>query len=138
MTLLSAAAEPIRHDLHQTGVFRDALEFVVLGINAITALVVVWGILYGTARFIRAEAIKLSGRSCDKERADLRKQVGFYLLFALELLIAADVLQTMISPTLEHLAILAGVSFIRIVIGYALGKELSHIHPETDERPANS
>ncbi len=137
MTLLAVAVQPRRHDLPHAGVLYDALEFVVLGINAITALVIVWGILYGTARFIRAEAIKLSGRSCDKERADLRKQVGFYLLFALELLIAADVLQTMISPTLEHLAILAGVSFIRIVIGYALGKELSHIQPETNGRPEN-
>ena len=106
----------------------SVLEFIVLAINVVTAAVLVWGVLYGGARFIRAEITNLSGRSCDKERADLRKQVGFYLLFALELLIAADVLQTMISPTLEHLAILAGVSFIRIVIGYALGKELSQIH----------
>ena len=57
----------------------------------------------------------------------LRKQVGFYLLFALELLIAADIIETMVQPSLEHLAILGGVVAVRIIVGFALAKELKHL-----------
>ncbi len=110
--------------------FHHALEWVVLAINAITVAVLAWGVAYGLVRFIATEAMRLRGQDCASQRADLRRQVGFYLLFALELLIAADLIETMISPTLEHLAILGGVALLRIVIGYALARELHELKAE--------
>lgn len=107
--------------------FQHVLEWIVLGISALTVAVLVWGVLYGAARFIATEAARLRGQDCETPRRALRKQVGFYLLFALELLIAADVIETMAEPTLEHLAILGGVAALRIVIGLALGRELKEL-----------
>lgn|GEM_PF-743779 len=121
---LNGASPVAVADAPQAGLFEQILHTVVHGINAVTVLVLVWGVLYGAARFVRAEKVRLSGRPCDQEMRDLRRAVGFYLLFALELLIAADVIETMLQPSLQHLAILGGVSAIRILIGYALGREL--------------
>jgi uncharacterized membrane protein len=42
----------------------------------------------------------------------------------LEFLIAADIIRTIIRPTLEELAILGGIVVIRTVISYFLGKEI--------------
>lgn len=110
---------------------KHILEYLVLGISVTTALVLTWGVLFGVIIFVRAELKRLSGRSCASDRILIRKQVGFYLLFGIELLIAADIIETMINPSLEHLAILAGVSAIRIATGYALGKEISHLDHDT-------
>jgi uncharacterized membrane protein len=44
------------------------------------------------------------------------------------MLIAADVLRTVFHPTLEELALLAGIVVIRTVISYFLDKELAASH----------
>ena len=49
-----------------------------------------------------------------------------------ELLIAADVIETMLEPTLDHLAILGGIALIRILVGYALSKELEGVAHEQE------
>jgi len=124
---MSISETPVLAD---ASLYESLLHSVVLGINAATVLVLAWGVLYGLIRFVRIEAGRLGKGACQEGMAALRRQVGFYLLFALELLIAADVIETMLSPTLEHLGILAGIAVIRIVIGYALGRELNEIHRE--------
>jgi len=127
MMLSTLASGPL-HAAHDN--FMIALEWVVLSINAITVLVLVWGVLCGVRQFIRFELTRATGEDWAHQRDSIRKLVGFYLLFGLELLIAADVIETMIRPTLEQVAILAGVSMIRIATGFALGREISEL-PET-------
>ena len=53
-----------------------------------------------------------------------RYHIGYHLLLGLEFLIAADIVRTIVSPTLEELGILGAIVVIRIVIGYFLGKEI--------------
>lgn len=113
--------------------FMGALEWVVLGINAVTVVVLVWGVVCGARKFIAIETKRMSGGDWERERDSIRRLVGFYLLFGLELLIAADVIETMIRPTLDQLAILGGVSLIRIITGFALGREIK----ELSEAPTN-
>ncbi len=105
-----------------------AVEWVVHAINIVTILVLVWGVARGFVQFVACELRRVGSAARAAAQARLRRQVGFYLLFGLELLIAGDVIETMIKPSLEQLAILAGVSAIRIVTGYALGRELSAEH----------
>jgi uncharacterized membrane protein len=45
-------------------------------------------------------------------------------LLALEYLIAADIIATVIHPAFEEIAILAGIVVIRTVISYFLEKEI--------------
>jgi len=56
----------------------------------------------------------------------IRHTVGAYLLLGLEFLIAADIIRTIVKPTLEELAILGGIVIIRTIISYFLGKEISN------------
>lgn len=102
------------------------LEWAVAGINLVAAVVLIYGVVIGAVLFLRYEIRKLDGGDCEPTRRMLRRSVGFYLLLALELLIAADILETMLDPTWQSLVVLAGVAGIRIVISYALGKELEH------------
>ena len=111
----------------------DLLSWVVLGINLVCAAVLIWGIVAGVAMFIRAE-FKRGADPLEKWPA-LRQVVGQYLLFSLELLIAADLIETMIRPTLDQLAILGGVAALRIITGFALGKELQHLGDSPALRP---
>ena len=107
--------------------FLYVLEWVVLGINAVTVVVLVWGVVCGARKFIAIETARMSGGDWEHERDSIRRLVGFYLLFGLELLIAADVIETMIRPTLDQLAILGGVSLIRIITGFALRREIKEL-----------
>ncbi len=103
------------------------LEHLVTGISAATALVLACGVLYGLVWFGRAEFLQLTGRPCDTARAQIRKQVGFYLLFGIELLIAADIIETMIDPSIERVGVLGAIAVLRILIGYALSREIAEL-----------
>jgi len=105
------------------------LEWIVVFINAATVLVLLWGVVCGLRQFLRTELSRSSPATRSIDRRRIRQELGFYLLYGLELLIAADVIETMIRPTLSQLAILGGVSLIRIVTGFALGRELEELQP---------
>lgn len=62
----------------------------------------------------------------------LRLWFGFRILLGLEFLIAADIIRTVSQPTLEEVAVLAGIVAIRTVISYFLERELAH-RPEGAE-----
>ncbi len=123
--------EPLTHPAE--AYFHDVLIWVVLAINAVTIAVLVWGVAYGVLRFSVVEARRMRGACSALEMQALRRQVGSYLLFALELLIAADVIETMIRPSLAQLGILAGVSAIRIATGYALGREVGELEKDNSD-----
>lgn len=108
-----------------------AFGFMKLVINAACALVLVLGVLVGLIEFAKIQFKRTAGTTA--RWTDLRLCVGRYLLFALEMLIAADIIETMIRPTLTQLAILAGVSALRIVTGFALAKELDHLSRHASE-----
>lgn len=107
------------------GALAHALEWAVLAVNAACAFVLLFGVVVGLVTLAR---IQLQ-RGCDPEVhwPILRRRVGRYILFGLELLIAADIIETMAQPTLEQLALLGGVSVLRIATGYALAKELESL-----------
>ena len=103
----------------------DVLDYIALGIGIIALLIIIWGVVRGIIEVIRAE---LSGRR-EKEQEFVRLgraryHIGYHLLLGLEFLIAADIVRTIVSPTLEELGILGAIVVIRIVIGYFLGKEI--------------
>ncbi|MEQ8289044.1 MAG: DUF1622 domain-containing protein [Gammaproteobacteria bacterium] len=54
----------------------------------------------------------------------LRLQFCQRLVFALEFLIAADILATIHTPTIEHIALLASVILVRTVLSLSISYEL--------------
>lgn len=62
--------------------------------------------------------------------AQARTDLGRGILFGLELLIAADIIGTVvIEPTLSNLAVLAGIVIIRTFLSFALEAELRGLGP---------
>jgi uncharacterized membrane protein len=84
-------------------------------------------ILVGVARafwsFCSLE-IRLRGRELLEKRDQARIRLGSYLLLGLEFLIAADIINTMIKPTLQDLALLGSIVVIRTVLSYFLTREM--------------
>lgn len=92
------------------------------GIELAGIFVIVLGIVWATVRF-------LLGRIWSGEPAGrfngYRAEVGRAILLGLEFLIAADIINTVaIDPTLESLAVLAGIVAIRTFLSFALEVEI--------------
>jgi uncharacterized membrane protein len=113
----------------------DILEYISLGIGIIAVIVIIWGTIMGLVELIKCEFYRFKP---DEKKAvplhQVRLTVGSYLLLGLEFLIAADIIRTIVKPTLEELAILGGIVVIRTIISYFLGKELG----EDDKYPLSS
>jgi len=91
-----------------------------IAIEILGALVIGIGLirfLYGyVATFGHSEHGRTSSR--------LRVRLGSSLTLALELLLAADILQTAVAPTWDDIGKLAAIAAIRTVLNYFLEKEL--------------
>ena len=66
----------------------------------------------------------------------IRLDLGRSLALALEFLLATDILETIVSPSLEQVAILGGVAIIRTGLNYFLGKEMTDEAKELTEEAA--
>ncbi len=82
------------------------------------------GVSGGLGLFGRREASRLRGDETSSGHAALRKAVAFYILLARELLIAKDIIETIIKPDLDSLIVLGVIVVIRTVISFSLSWEL--------------
>ena len=103
------------------------LEYVSFGIGLIAFVIILWGVIRGLIEIIKAKLLK---SSTEKQRLDIlgstRYNLGYHLLIALEFLIAADIIRTIIKPTLEELGILGAIVTIRVILSFFLHREISH------------
>lgn len=105
---------------------RLVLDYISLVIGAVAVLIIIYGIIVGLIEFTRAEWRNLRViRARSFNFQSIRHDIGFHLLLGLEFLIAADVIRTVIRPSLEELAVLGGIVAIRTLISYFLGKEIA-------------
>ena len=115
-------------------ILAKVLDYIALAISIIALLVIVWGVIKGVVQTVRAESPRHheDGRFLMLGRA--RYSIGYYLLLGLEFLVAADIIRTLIDPSLPRLAILGSIVVIRIVIGYFLDKEIKEYHHQNKEK----
>ncbi|MFC1964172.1 DUF1622 domain-containing protein [Chloroflexota bacterium] len=102
----------------------QVLDIVSFSIGAIAMLVLVWGVLLGLIAITRYETHRLRSSASEISLNEIRHNIGAYLLLGLEFLIAADIIRTIVRPTLEELGILGGIVVIRTIISYFLAKEV--------------
>jgi uncharacterized membrane protein len=100
------------------------LHYASFGISLLGVLVIAFGVLSGLARFARSEFAAAHGVDVEGDRRKLRQMLGYYLLLGLEFLIAADIIETLMKPTMQDLIILGAIVAIRTVISYSLNAEL--------------
>ena len=102
----------------------EYLHHTSFGIGVLGVLVIVFGVLCGLVRFVRAEFSAARGLGVDEERKQLRHVLGYYLLLGLEFLIAADIIDTLMKPSVQDLIVLGAIVLIRTVISFSLNAEL--------------
>jgi uncharacterized membrane protein len=104
-------------------------------ISIISVAVVIYGVLNALIAFVRTEFLRLKGKYSILRVRVIRADLGTYLLLSLELLIAADVIKTILEPGLQELIILAGVVLLRTILSFFLNKEIQEIDKERIEHP---
>lgn len=102
----------------------DILNIISKVIGGIGAAIIVWGVTLTTFRLIFLEFKRFHHQLIFREREILRHKLGSYLLLGLEFLISADIIATIVNPTLNGMAILASIVAIRTVISFFLEKEI--------------
>lgn len=104
------------------------LGYITTGIASIAILVIMYGVALGAVEFVAVEWRRAwtGGRETKAVTFEkVRYDIGFHLILGLEFLIAADILRSILSPTLQELAVLGGIVAIRTVLSYFLGREIA-------------
>ena len=107
------------------------IHMVTRGVELAGIAVILLGALWSFGRFGRVVA---GGRSEGAYKA-LRSSLGRSILLGLELLVAADIINTVaIEPTLDSLAVLAGIVLIRTFLSFSLEVEIDGRWPWQGQR----
>ena len=102
----------IRHLMHQVS----------FAIGIIGCLILTYGVVIGFFSWVKTERMFWSGKQPRSEAR--RNRLAYHLVLSLEFLIAADIIDTIVQPSLEELAILGVILAMRTVISLSLHWEL--------------
>jgi uncharacterized membrane protein len=128
------AAEPAAAD--HAGWLDAHVEFLVQAIEAVGIAIIVLAAIAASAWFlVQLARTRAPAAAYDAYRANL----GRGILLGLEFLVAADIIGTVaIDPTLQSLAVLAGIVLIRTFLSFSLEVEIEGHWPWRRSREAGA
>lgn len=97
-------------------------------VELVGGAIIAFGLLQFIARFVLSNL----GVKPYRGNVELRVKFGSYLTLALELLLAADILQTAVAPTWDDIGKLAAIATIRTVLNYFLERDMAKWQGETE------
>ena len=106
----------------------ESLHHASFDIGVLGVQVIVLGVACGLMRVGHSEIRAARGVNADEDRKHLRNLLGYYLLLGWEFLIAADIIETLLKPSVQDLIVLGAIGLIRTVISYSLNAELKTEH----------
>ncbi len=107
------------------------VEFVELAapwIEMIGIGVVLWGAVEGLIRLVLRIKSALAREPQTAPISHIRSAIGEKTALGLDFFLAGDIIQTIVIPTWESLAMLGGIVVIRTVIAFFLNKDLRELH----------
>lgn len=107
---------------------REAVDWIVLIVESLGAVIITIGILISLVLLVRALAHPTQPASFTR----LRLVLGSYLVLGLEFQLAADILKTAIAPSFTEIGQLAAIAAIRTVLNYFLTKEIASERAELE------
>lgn len=110
--------------------FTHFLNILATVISVVSLLIVTYGALVAFISFLGNELKRFTGQYSIVNIRRLRAELGTYLLLGLELLIASDILKTVLEPSLDELAILGGIVVLRTILSVFLNKEIKELESE--------
>ena len=102
-------------------IITEICELLILAMSTVAVLGLMCGVIKATVKFVKNEVSHADKASVLRT---IKNELGAYVLFSLEILIAADIVESIIKPTFEDIGKLAALVVIRTVISYFLGKEI--------------
>ncbi|MFV0557159.1 MAG: DUF1622 domain-containing protein [Enterococcus sp.] len=110
-------------------------EIIVLFLNVLSIVVILWGVIIASFDFIKSEFHHTTHLRAARQNNFIKNFLGSYILLSLEILIAADIIESIINPTWMDLLFLAAVVVIRTVISYFLHQEIQDALGTPDDFP---
>lgn len=110
------------------------LDLLAIGISIVSLLIVTYGALIAFLSFLKNEAKRFTNQYSATNIRRLRVYLGNYLLLGLELLIASDILKTVVEPTYTELAILGGIVIVRTILSVFLNREMKELEVDSNEK----
>ena len=111
---------------------KNILQILVTILDWLSVLVIIYGVIMQFIGFIISE-LTAKDRSVAVEKVTMLKNfLGTYILFALEILIGADIIESILDPSIDHILSLAALVIIRTIISYFLNKEI-----ESEDKNSN-
>lgn len=112
----------------------DAIEMVGIVIDAIGVIVILVGIVWGLAAWVR-DRIKLED-TCEIYQ-NCRQRIGRAIVLGLEILVASDIIHTVaVEPTMMNAGVLAVLIVVRTFINWTLVLDLEQRWPWQSEHPS--
>ena len=108
-------------------------EMLVLILYILCVLVLLWGIVLAMKDFFTSEMSHPSRKKSSYVLTSIRSFLGSYILLSLEILIAADIVHSIINPSFQDLITLGAMVVIRTVMAYFLHKEMLDAKKEQHE-----
>jgi len=105
----------------------DIISFFAIAIETIGIAIIVWGSGLVTFRVLATGLKCLRHKEHFDQWGAVRRAYGAYLMLGLQFLVAADILLTIVHPSLKEIGLLAAIVLIRAVIGYTIGREMAEV-----------
>ena len=105
----------------------DAIAYIVPLTELLGVAVVTWGSVHGLILLMQRGWDLLCSREPGSSLRDIRIAIGEKMALGLDFFLAGDIIQTIMIPSWESLAILGGIVVIRTVIAFFLNKDLREL-----------
>lgn len=103
---------------------KKILEILILVLQGLSIAIIVWGVFLCIINFIKAELFNNNRLNIVQKITSIKNYLGSYILLGLEVLISADIIDSILNPTLHDILRLTAIVIIRTVISYFLNKEM--------------
>jgi uncharacterized membrane protein len=110
------------------------LELVIVAIEVMSVVILLWGIIMAIKGFFFLLPPFKKKFMIRHPILLIKIELGRYILLGLEVLIAADIIKSIIDPTWQSILILASVVVIRTFMAYFLNHEISEVDEKIVEK----
>lgn len=93
------------HDLAQT-IMDNLIPFFdlfILALNIFSIVVLIWGVIMAGIDFLKSEKTDRNRIVMARQNNFIKSFLGSYILLSLEILIAADIIESIIKPTFQDI-----------------------------------
>ena len=104
--------------------FKSILHALVAILECLSIIIIIYGVVIQFIDFIKSEFSCKERKLAVKKVLMLKNFLGTYILFSLEVLICADIIEAILDPSMKHILSLSAIVIIRTIISYFLNKKI--------------